>query len=77
VVPGVGVDLGAVGSVDAELLMVEGVVPVAVLVEEHVVSSTEVDTVVDAGVAAVFPGGRVVDVAPGGGGLASGPLAVG
>jgi hypothetical protein len=76
-VPGVGVDFGVVGSVDAELLMVERVGPVAVLVEEDVVSSTEVDTVVDGGVAAVFPGGRVVDVAPGGDGLTSGPLAVG
>jgi hypothetical protein len=45
VVPGVGVDLGAVGSEDAEVLMVERGLPVAVLVEEHVVSSAEVDTV--------------------------------
>ena len=45
VVPGVGVDFGAVGSVHAEVLMVEGGGPVAVLVEERVVSSAEVDAV--------------------------------
>jgi hypothetical protein len=46
------------------VLMVERVLPVAVLVQERVVSSTQVGAVGDAGRAAVFPGVDVVDVAP-------------
>ena len=45
VVAGVGLDFGAVGSEHAEPLMVEGVGPVAVLVDERVVSSAEVGAV--------------------------------
>ena len=66
-VPGVGVDFGAVGSVHAEVLMVEREVPVAVLVQEHVVSSTQVHAVGEAGLTAVFPVDEVVGVAPGAG----------
>src|SRR3954452_25305110 len=76
-VPGVGVDFGAVGAEDAEVLMVERGVPVAVLVEEDVVSSTQVHPVGDARVAAVFPELVVVDVAPGGDRLTARPLTMG
>ena len=75
--PCVGVHLGAVGSVHAEPLMVERGAPVAMLVEERVVSSTEMGSVGEVGGSAVFPVDDVVDVAPGGGDLTSGPLTVG
>jgi hypothetical protein len=45
--PRVGVDFGAVGSVHAEVLMVEPEVPVAVLVEEPVMSTAHMDTVAE------------------------------
>jgi hypothetical protein len=41
------VDFGAVGSVHAEVLMVEPEVPVAVLVEEPVMSTAHMDTVAE------------------------------
>ena len=76
VVPGVGVDFGAVGSEHAELLMVEGVGPVAVLVDERVVSSTQ-RLPLSCRWRRRVPRMDVVDVAPGGGDLTAGPLAVG
>jgi hypothetical protein len=41
----VGVDFGAVGSERTEVLVVEGVFPVAMSVQERVMSPTQVDTV--------------------------------
>ena len=63
-VPGVGGEFAAVGSVDAQDLVVEGGGPGGMSVEESVVVGTEQDPVLDAGLPTVFPVGVMVDFTP-------------